>query len=111
MENTVKSPVALLGLAGIIDIGAAPFIAGEEAFVAVVVAVLGVVTLAAAYGVARGAGWARGVGMATRIIDGLLALPAVFLGGLAALGAGVVVLVSAAAVVALARTARRPAIA
>jgi len=113
VDRTVKTPVLLLSLAAIIDIGAAPFfLAGDDASVGVIALIFGVLTAAAAFGLARHATWARRLGIATRALDGLLALPGIFFGGVAGgIGAAVVVVISFAAVVLLVRMARQPAMA
>ncbi len=105
MDQSLRTPVALVGLAAALDLAAAPFfLAGEDASVGVVALVLGILTLGAAIGLWRGARWARPAAIATRAVDGLLALPGVFVGGLGAgLLAGVAVLLSAAAIVVLVR--------
>jgi hypothetical protein len=84
MNGKAKLAIGLLVLLGIADLIPIPSGDGPKppGFVVALIALLGVGSLAAACGVYRGARWARPLGITTRALDILAALPA--------FGAGVV---------------------
>lgn len=108
MSIPTTRPLAIaLWLCAISDLAAVPLLMGTDdvpAALGVVVAVLGLLTGAAAVGVGRGAAWARPIAWATRAVDLTLALPGVVAGGAATAAAGVTVGLSVVAIVLLVRT-------
>jgi hypothetical protein len=75
--NTRVAVIALV-VCAISDLAAVPLIVGSDdapAGVGVTVAALGVITLVAAYGVGTRTRWGSPVGIGTRIIDILAAIP------------------------------------
>jgi hypothetical protein len=107
--NDTRSAVAL-ALCALSDLGAVPLLVstkgGPPAAIGVLVAALGVLTAAAAFGLARKTRWARSLAWMTRIVDGLAALPAVGAGnGTESVAAAVTILLSVIAIVFLIREA------
>jgi hypothetical protein len=111
MERNARNAVILLVITGIVDLISVPIALADDdlgAPVAVVGFVLGALTLAAAYGVTKQVPWGRTLGIVVRAIDGLLALPGIFAGGLLTVVTLLVVAMSAAAIVLLVRMGRPP---
>jgi len=81
-----KTSIAVMVLCAVSDLVAVPLLLGDDdlAPFGVAVAVLGVLTLVAAYGLAVRAGWARPVALGTRAVDAVAAVPALFVGAGAA---------------------------
>src|SRR5690349_23488054 len=71
--------VAVLALCAVSDLAAVPLLIGSDdapAGVGIAVGVLGLLTVVAATGLARGARWARPLAIGTRSVDVLAAIPA-----------------------------------
>ena len=113
MENNARNAVLLLVITGIADLISIPIALADDdlgAPVAVVGFILGAMTLAAAYGVTKGASWGRVMGIVSRAIDGLLTLPGIFAGGILTVVSIIVVALSVAAIVFLVRMGRQTAV-
>lgn len=109
MGSNAKNAVTLLVVTGVIDLISVPIALADDdlgAPVAVIGFVLGALTLAAAYWVTKQVARGRTVGIVVRAIDGLLALPGIFAGGILTVVCLVVVALSAAAIVFLVRMGR-----
>jgi len=82
--NSNSRSVILLATCAVSDLAAAPLLLGDHRHIptaiGIVVIVLAVATGASAIGMAKGLPKARPVAVATRILDGLGALPAFFVG-------------------------------
>ena len=80
----IRVPVAALVVCAVSDLVAVPMLMGSEqvpAAAGVGVAVLGLLTLVAAFGLARGAGWSQGLALGTRLVDIAAAAPALVAAG------------------------------
>jgi hypothetical protein len=116
MHSTAKPAIIFLVLAGISDLAAVPLIAGSSgkapAVLAVAVVILALASIVSAIGLSRQARWARPVGIASRAIDVITTIPALFVGGGGGLiaAAGVTVAISVAALALLMRADRQPAV-
>jgi hypothetical protein len=116
MNSTTKPAIILLVLAGISDLAAVPLIAGSSnkapAVLAVAVVILALASIASAIGLSRATRWARPVGIASRAIDVVATVPALFAGGGGGLvaAAGVTAAISVAAIALLVRADRQPAV-
>ena len=99
--DTRKASVVALTLCALSDVAAVPLVVGSDvaAGVGVGVAVIGVLTLIAAFGVSRGARWSRPLALGTCVLDILGVIP------VAAGGAGVGATSAAAATVVLSSVA------
>jgi hypothetical protein len=110
MNSNYTRPVVALALCAVSDLGAVPLLVstkdGPPAAVGGLVAVLGVLTAAAALGLARNATWARPLAWTTRVADLVAALPAAGAGeGIAVAAGTVTIALSAIAIVLLIRDA------
>jgi hypothetical protein len=110
--NARQVSVVALVVCAVSDAAAVPLLLGSDevpAVLGIVVAVLAALTLAAAYGVARGSAWGRHLAFGTRGVDVLAAAPALAGGVGAAETSAVIVtvLLSLVAVVALLRVDTR----
>ena len=105
MTSSTKPAVTALGLCAAADLVAAPaFLAGVNSedsmtLLAVGVAVLGLLTAVAAFGIAQGKRWAVPVALVTRVVDVLGALPGLGAGPGPAAAVATIVVLSAVAVV------------
>jgi len=71
--------VAVLAICAVSDLAAVPLLIGSDdapVGLGLAVGVLGVLTLVAALGLARGSRWARPLAIGTRSVDALAAIPA-----------------------------------
>lgn len=107
--NTRTASVSALVVCALSDLAAVPLLLGSDdglVVVGAVVAVIGLLTLAAAYGVSRNASWSRPLAFTTRGIDVLGAVPALAAGAGAAetSAASVTIALSALVIVLLVRT-------
>lgn len=77
-----KTSIAVMVVCAVSDLAAVPLLLGDDDLtpIGVAVAVLGMLTLVAAYGLAVSAGWARPLALGTRAIDAVAAVPALFAG-------------------------------
>ena len=112
--NVRQASVLALVVCAVSDLAAAPLLIGSDdapAGTGIAIAVLGVLTLLAAVGVARSAGWANPLALGTRVLDVVAAVPALFAGlDVAETSAAVVtVLLSLATIALLLRPGARPA--
>ena len=117
MNDASKPAVIALALCAAADLLAAPALIagggddGARTVVGIATAVLGILTVAAAVGLARGASWAKPLAVATRALDVLSALPGLGAGAAEAVAIGVVTVLSIAAIVLVLRVDHRPAVA
>lgn len=112
MADNARNAVVLLVITGIADLISIPFALADDdlgAPAAVIGLILGAVTLAAAYGVTKGARWGRTLGIVARAVDGLLAFPGIFAGGILTVVSLAAVVLSVAAIVFLVRMGRQAA--
>lgn len=84
---TVRNTAILLGLLGVADLVFIPTMTNGDGSeptapmaVVVLTAILGLASIAAAVGLLKGASWARPTGLATRILDAIATIPALFVG-------------------------------
>jgi hypothetical protein len=98
----------ILAICAVSDLAAVPLLAGGShapaPAIGIVVAVIGISTAVAAWGVLSGAHWGRPAAWVTRIADAALALGAIGAGGAAVAAAGVTIALSVAAIALLARS-------
>lgn len=113
--NVRKASVAVLVLCAVSDLAAAPLLIGSDdvpSGIGVGVAAIALLTLLAAVGISRGAGYGRPLALVTRAVDVLGAVP-LLAGGQAAsvnAAAAVTVALSIAAVVFILRVPRAQAL-
>ena len=106
MRSDAEKAVILLVVTGVIDLISVPIALADDDLgpvAAVIGLVLGALTLAAAFWVTKQVARGRTVGIVVRAIDGLLALPGIFAGGVLTVICLVVVALSVAAIVFLVR--------
>lgn len=75
MSPETKPAVILLAVCAASDLLAVPPLLGDEPFIAVLTGVLGILTIVAAVGLARGASWAKPLALGSRALDILTAVP------------------------------------
>lgn len=100
--TSTRPAVAVLGACALSDLAAVPLLLGRTdvpGVIGILVGALGILTVAAAVGVASNAGWAGRLAVTTRLIDIAAAVPGFAAGGRAsAVAASVTVALSIAAV-------------
>lgn len=114
MSSATRAAVAALGVCALLDVMAAPALLSAfdsdtaMTVLAVGVLALGVLTVLAAVGIARGQSWGVPLALVTRAIDVLGALPGLAEGPGPALGVAAVMVASAVAAVLVLRLRRMP---
>ena len=111
MTREIKRAVVLLTVCAVVDMVSVPGIlaAGDDgpgAWMAVVNGLIGVLTAMAAFGLARGAPWAKPLAIGGRVVDALTAVPGLGAAMPAPVIVSVVIVISVAAIVAVVRAGR-----
>ena len=114
MTDPTRRAVIALGLCALADFAAAPALMGASGadgpmrFLAIAVLGLGILTVIAAVGLARGRSWAAPLAVVTRVIDVVGALPGIGAGLGPAAAVVAVLVLSVVAVVFVLRSRRAP---